>query len=282
VAFGSSLDQVGPLARSVEDAALLLEAIAGHDPRDATSSRRPPGSYRAACREGIAGLRIGLPREYFDPGLDREVLAALSAVAEELGRQGARIEETSLPHTRYSIAAYYLVATSEASSNLARYDGVRFGRREPAPSLEGLYRQSRGRGFGTEVRRRIMLGTFALSAGYHEQFYDRAQRARGLLRRDFTEAFLSGLDLLLTPTAPTAAFLLGEKVADPLQMYLSDVYTTTANLVGIPALSVPAGRTSAGLPIGCQLLAPHFEECRLLRAGAALERRVPGGASCPS
>jgi aspartyl-tRNA(Asn)/glutamyl-tRNA(Gln) amidotransferase subunit A len=276
VAFGSSLDQIGPLTRRVRDAARLLETIAGADPRDATCSGAPTGDYVGSCEHEAAGLRVGLPREYFDDGLDAEVARAVRSAAEELARQGARVEEVSLPHTRFSIPTYYLVATAEASSNLARYDGVRYGRREPgADPLQGMYRRSRAAGFGPEVKRRIMLGTYALSAGYHDRFYGTAQRARTLLRRDFAEVFASGVDLLLTPATPTAAFRLGEKADDPLQMYLSDVYTTTANLVGIPGLCIPAGCTPDGLPVGCQLLAPHFEEARLFRAAAALERAFP-------
>jgi aspartyl-tRNA(Asn)/glutamyl-tRNA(Gln) amidotransferase subunit A len=276
VAFGSSLEQIGPLARGVRDAARLLGVIAGADDRDATCSTRPTADYVAACEGGVRDLRVGLPREYFDERLDDEVERAVRAVADELARQGATIEGVSLPHTRYSIPTYYIVATAEASSNLARFDGVRYGRREGgAETPDGMVRRSRAAGFGPEVRRRIMLGTYALSAGYHDRFYGKAQRARTLLRRDFAETFDSGIDLLLTPATPTVAFRLGEKASDPLQMYLSDVYTTTANLAGIPGLCVPAGCSPAGLPVGCQLLAPHFEEGRLFRAGAALERAFP-------
>ena len=272
VAFGSSLDQIGPLTRSVADAARLLAVIAGHDPRDATCADRPLDDYGAACREGVAGLRIGMPREYFDAGLDPEVARAVRGAATALEQRGARIEEISLPHTRFSVPTYYLVATAEASSNLARYDGVRYGRRVAGPDgLRPMYRRSRSAGFGREVKRRIMLGTYALSAGYYDRFYGKAQRARTLLRRDFDRAFAAGIDLMLAPTTPSPAFGIGEKADDPVQMYLSDVYTTTANLVGIPGISVPAGRTDDGLPVGCQLLAPHFSERLLFRAGAALE-----------
>jgi aspartyl-tRNA(Asn)/glutamyl-tRNA(Gln) amidotransferase subunit A len=276
VAFGSSLDQIGPLARSVRDVALLLGIIAGRDPGDATSSARQIDDFPGACDEEVAGLRIGLPGEYFDEGLSPQVACAVRSVAERLQEAGATIEEVSLPHTRYSIPTYYLVATAEASSNLARYDGVRFGRREGgAQGLREMYQQSRSAGFGREVKRRIMLGTYALSAGYYDRFYGRAMRARTLLRRDFDSVFSAGVDLLLTPVTPTTAFGVGEKADDPLEMYLSDVYTTTANLVGIPGLCVPAGRAETGLPVGCQLLAPHFEERRLFRAGAALGRAIP-------
>jgi len=224
----------------------------------------------------VKGLRVGIPVEYFGDALDADIERAVRSAAEHLEGEGASVEEVSLPHTRYSIPTYYLMATAEASSNLARFDGVRYGRRDSSgEGLDAMYRRSRAAGFGPEVTRRIMLGTFALSAGYYGRFYGRAQRARTLLRRDFTEVFDSGIDLLLTPVTPTAAFRLGEKADDPLQMYLSDIYTTTANLAGIPGLSVPAGRTPSGLPIGCQLLGPHFRERSLFRAGAALERAFP-------
>jgi aspartyl-tRNA(Asn)/glutamyl-tRNA(Gln) amidotransferase subunit A len=272
VAFGSSLDQVGPITRSVEDAARLLEAIAGRDERDATSSDRPVEGYRDACGDGVRGLVVGLPAEYFDEGLDAGSARAVREAAARLERQGARIEEISLPHSRFSVATYYLVATAEASSNLARYDGVRYGRRPPGPGgLGAMYRRSRSTGFGREVKRRIMLGTYALSAGYYDRYYGKAQRARKLLRADFDRAFDAGVDLVLAPTTPTPAFRFGEKAADPVQMYLSDVYTVTANLVGLPAMSLPAGESPEGLPIGCQLLAPHFGERTLFRAGAAIE-----------
>jgi aspartyl-tRNA(Asn)/glutamyl-tRNA(Gln) amidotransferase subunit A len=275
VAFGSSLDQVGPLTRSVSDAARLLEILAGPDPRDATSSSRPVEPYTESCGRGVAGLRIGLPREYFGSGLDGEVAGAVRSAADALGREGACIEEVSLPHSRFAIPTYYVLATAEASSNLARYDGVRYGRREAADELRPMYRRSRAAGFGAEVQRRIMLGTYALSAGYHDRFYGKAQRARRLLGGDFAGVFDSGVDLLLAPATPTVAFRVGEKVDDPLQMYLSDVYTATANLVGIPGLCVPVGRSTEGLPVGCQLLAPPFAEGTLFRAGAVLERACP-------
>jgi aspartyl-tRNA(Asn)/glutamyl-tRNA(Gln) amidotransferase subunit A len=225
-------------------------------------------------------MRVGLPREYYGDGLDPEIEAALRRAAGALARSGARVEHVSLPHTRYSIPAYYLLATAEASSNLARYDGVRFGARaadDGDGDLRRMYARVRGRGFGKEVRRRIMLGTFALSAGYHDRFYGKAQRARTLIRRDFLDVFGRGTDVLLAPVTPTPPFGLGEKLADPLAMYLSDVYTTTANLAGLPAISVPAGRTKAGLPIGAQLIGPDFEEGRLFRAGEVLERHAEGG-----
>ncbi len=276
VAFGSSLDQVGPLTRRVAAAALLLSTISGPDRRDSTCSSEPADDFVGACAAGVKGMRVGLPVEYFDDALDAGIDRAVRSAAKHLEGEGASVEEVSLPHTRYSIPTYYLVATAEASSNLARFDGVRYGRRvSGGAGLDAMYRRSRARGFGREVTRRIMLGTFALSAGYYDRFYGRAQRARTLLRRDFTNVFDSGIDVLLAPVTPTAAFPLGQKADDPLQMYLSDIYTTTANLAGIPGLSVPAGRTASGLPIGCQLLGPHFRERCLFRAGAVLERTFP-------
>lgn len=274
VAYGSSLDQIGALSRDVEGSAELLQTLAGPDLQDATSSAQPVGDYVQACARGVAGLRVGLPREYFESGLDAEIDQAVRSAAAELERGGARIEEVSLPHTRYAVPAYYLVATAEASSNLARFDGVRFGQRAAAASdLQALYRSSRGRGFGDEVQRRIMLGTYALSAGYYDQFYGKAQRVRALLRQEFVDLFSRGIDLLLTPAAPTGAFRLGEKTADPLSMYLSDIYTATVNLAGLPAISVPVGTDESGLPIGGQLIGPDFGE-ELLFCGAAVLQRA--------
>jgi aspartyl-tRNA(Asn)/glutamyl-tRNA(Gln) amidotransferase subunit A len=262
------------MARTVADAARLLEGVAGHDPDDMTSSRRSVGEYVAACRRGVGGLRIGLPREYFEKGLDAGIDAAVKAAATELQRQGASVEEVSLPHSRYAIPTYYLVATAEASSNLARYDAVRYGLRvDRGSGLRGMYRLSRGEGFGTEVKRRIMLGTYALSAGYFEAFYGKAQRVRTLLRDDFLDVFRNGIDLILCPATPTTAFRLGEKLDDPLKMYLSDVYTVTASLAGLPALALPLARSREGLPIGGQLIGPDFGEELLCRVGTTLERR---------
>ena len=276
VAFGSSLDQIGPLSREVADAARLLQVIAGADPRDSTSVDQPLADYAAACERGVDGMRIGMPPEYVDEGLDPEIASAVRSAARELERQGASVEQISLPHTRYSIPTYYLLATAEASSNLARYDAVRYGRRaDGAGRLGEMYRESRGQGFGPEVKRRIMLGTYALSAGYYDQFYGTAQRARTLLRQDFLDVFAGGIELLLTPATPTTAFRLGEKTQDPLEMYLQDVYTATANLAGLPGICLPVGKSDAGLPIGCQLIAPPFAEEELFRAGAALERAFP-------
>jgi aspartyl-tRNA(Asn)/glutamyl-tRNA(Gln) amidotransferase subunit A len=275
VAFASSLDQVGPLAREVASAARLLQAIAGPDPLDATAAARPVEDYVAACGRGVAGMRVGLPREYFSPPLDPAIAERVRAAAAALEREGARVEEVSLPHTRYAVPAYYLVATAEASSNLARYDGVRYGIRRGGGGLRETYRRTRAAGFGPEVKRRLMLGTFALSAGYHERFYGRAQQARALVRRDFVESFRGGVELLLTPVSPVGPFRLGEKLEDPLAMYLTDVYTVTANLAGVPALAVPLGLDGHGLPIGGQLIGPHFGEATLFRAAAVLERAFP-------
>ncbi len=272
VAFGSSLDQIGPMSATVAGCALTLGVIAGGDPADSTSSSLPVPDYRAGLGEGVAGLRIGIAREYFDANLDPQIAGAMRAASAALVAAGARVEEVSLPNTRYSVPAYYLVATAEASSNLARYDGVRYGLRAAGSHSVGqMYRATRGEGFGDEVKRRIMLGTFALSAGYHDAFYGKAQRVRTLLRGDFERVFAAGVDLLLCPTTPTVAFRIGEKVDDPLAMYLSDVYTATANLAGVPAISVPAGTSAEGLPIGAQLLGADFSEAKLLRGAAVIE-----------
>ena len=275
VAFGSSLDQVGPLARSVEDAARILEVVAGTDPADATSSDVPAGGYVEACARGAAGLRIGLAASLLGDGVDPGCAAGVRAAARALAKAGASVEEVELPHAAWAIPVYYLVATSEASSNLARYDGVRFGARAgDGDDLRAMFRATRGAGFGAEVKRRILLGTFALSAGYHDAYYGRAMRARTLLRRDFESAYAAGIDAILLPTTPTPAFPLGEKVDDPLAMYLSDVFTATINLAGLPAISVPAG-DSQGLPVGAQLVARAFDEGTLFRAAAAIEAALP-------
>ncbi len=275
VAFASSLDQVGPFAATVAGCARILGAIAGPDAGDSTSARAPVRDYVRACGLGVRGLRIGLPREYFGEGLDPEIDRCVRSAAAALEGEGAQVEEVSLPHTRYAIPTYYLIATAEASSNLARYDGVRYGFHvDPGLGFRAMVRATRGANFGTEVKRRIMLGTFVLSAGYYDQYYGRAMRVRTLLRRDFEEAFASGIHALLAPTTPALPFHLGEKADDPLAMYLSDVYSAPANLAGIPGLSVPAGLASSGLPIGVQLLGPDFSEEVLLRIGAAIEARV--------
>jgi aspartyl-tRNA(Asn)/glutamyl-tRNA(Gln) amidotransferase subunit A len=274
VAFASSLDQVGVFARTAADAAWLLEAVAGHDPMDSTSLPEPPPRCAEALTGDVSGLVVGLPRECFEPrGADPRVLERVREAALELERAGAKLREVSLPHTRYAVAAYYLIAMAEASSNLARYDGVRYGRRAAAPrGLLDMYRRTRSEGFGAEVKRRILLGTWVLSAGYYDAWYRKAQQVRTLVRRDFEEAF-RGCDVLATPTAPETAFALGERGEDPLRMYLSDVYTVSANLAGLPALSLPCGAVE-GLPVGLQLLAAPLEEPTLLRVADAYQRRT--------
>ncbi|MBP7637808.1 MAG: Asp-tRNA(Asn)/Glu-tRNA(Gln) amidotransferase subunit GatA [Kiritimatiellae bacterium] len=270
-AYASSLDQVGPVTRTVEDAAVLLQALAGVDPRDGTTLDAPVPDYRASLRDGLKGMRIGLPREYYIDGTDPEVMACVRRTVDACAAAGAEIVEVSLPHTEYAIAAYYIVATAEASANLARFDGVRYGHRTAHPeSVFDLYAQSRAEGFGTEVKRRIILGTYVLSSGYYDAYYGRAQKVRTLIRRDFDEAF-GRCDVLFTPVAPTAAYRIGETCDDPLRMYLGDVFTVPANLAGICGLSVPCGRTAAGLPVGLQILGPAFGECAVLRAGQSVE-----------
>jgi aspartyl-tRNA(Asn)/glutamyl-tRNA(Gln) amidotransferase subunit A len=274
VAFASSLDQIGVLAHTASDAAWLLEAIAGHDPLDSTSIPEPAPRISDALDGDLSGRVVGLPRECFvEEGIEPEVLEAVRAGVAELERGGAKLREISLPHTRYGVAAYYLVATAEASSNLARYDGVRYGRRAAgARSLTEMYQRTRSEGFGSEVKRRIVLGTWVLSAGYYDAYYRKAQQVRSLLRRDFEQAF-RGCDLIATPTVPEVAFPLGSRTSDPLRMYLSDVFTVSANLAGLPAVSLPCG-FAGGLPVGMQLLAPPLEEARLLRAADAFQRRT--------
>jgi aspartyl-tRNA(Asn)/glutamyl-tRNA(Gln) amidotransferase subunit A len=274
IAFGSSLDQIGPFANSVEDAALILGVIAGRDPNDSTSSDSKVEDYVSALRGDVRGLRVGIPRECYGPGLDAEVREKTEAAIKKLEDMGAETIEISLPHTEYAVPVYYLIATAEASANLARYDGVRFGfRAEGAVTLKEMYSQTRDQGFGAEVKRRIMLGTYALSAGYYDQYYGKAQKVRSLIERDFREAF-ARCDVIATPTAPTPAFKLGEKADDPLEMYLSDIYTITANLSGVPAVSLPCGLSSSGLPIGVQLIGKQFDEAGLLRAAHNLERAL--------
>ena len=270
IAYASSLDQVGPLTNCVEDAALMLGAIAGYDPADSTSVDCPVPDYLNEINAGVKGMKIGLPREYFIEGLDPAVKQAVEAAIEVYRGLGAEIVEVSLPHTDYAVACYYLIATAEASSNLARYDGVRFGARQQAEGgLTGMYEQTRAAGFGDEVKRRIMLGTYALSSGYYDAYYLKAQKVRTLIREDFLKAF-EQVDLLLTPVAPTPAFKLGEKTDDPLQMYLSDIFTIPVNLAGTCALSLPCGMDGQ-LPIGLQLIGQPFDEARILRAAKAYE-----------
>ena len=272
VAYASSLDQVGPFARDVRDAAILLDALCGHDPLDSTSARCDPPSFAATLRPDVGGLRLGVPREYFEDGIQPEVESCVREAIAVLESLGASVEMISLPHTEYAIATYYLVATAEASSNLARYDGIRYGRRASgAANLLDTYRRSREEGFGAEVKRRILLGTYALSAGYYDAYYGKAQRVRTLVRRDFDEAFRR-CDVLVAPTAPTTAFRLGEKTADPLTMYLSDVLTISVNLAGLPGMSLPCGVDGEGLPIGLQLIGRPFGEEEMLRAAYAYER----------
>ena len=271
IAFASSLDRVGPFTANVRDAATVLGVIAGHDPQDATSSPLPITDYTAELDKGVAGLRLGVPSEYFAEGLDPEVRAAVERSIDQLRAVGASIKPISLPHTRYAVPTYYVVATAEASANLARFDGVRYGfRAKDAGTLSAMYRRSRDLGFGAEVKRRIMLGTYVLSAGYYDAYYKKAQQVRRLLAEDFLKAFTE-VDAILTPTAPTPAFKLGEKVDDPVSMYLADIYTVTASLAGICGLSVPCGKSSEGLPIGVQILGKYFDEAMILRVAQTVE-----------
>ena len=275
IAFASSLDQVGPFAGDVRGAALLLQAIAGRDENDQTSSVRPVPDYTAALETGTRGLTIGIPAEYFGEGLDPEVEASVRSAMDALAREGATLVPISLPNSPHAIATYYIVATAEASSNLARYDGIRYGRRAQGPgSLVDLYQRTRAQGFGAEVKRRILLGTYALSAGYYDAYYLRAQKVRALVRRDFDRVFAAGVDAVASPTSPTPAFKLGEKIDDPLAMYLNDIYTVPANLAGLPGISLPCGFSKAGLPIGLQLIGRPFEEATLLRIARAAERAI--------
>ena len=270
IAFASSLDQVGPFAQDVRGVAYLLGAVAGHDNDDQTSSPRPVPDYAAGLDRGVRGLRIGVPREYFGEGLAPEVERAVRAGVEKLRSLGCEIRDISLPNSPHAIATYYIVATAEASSNLARYDGVRYGHRAKATQLLEMYEKTRAEGFGAEVKRRIMLGTYALSSGYYDAYYLRAQKVRALIRRDFDQAFAT-VDAVLSPTSPTTAFKLGEKLDDPLAMYLNDVYTVPANLAGLPGISVPCGFDSRKLPIGLQLIGRPFDEETLLRIARAAE-----------
>lgn len=270
IAFASSLDRIGPFANTVADAATVLGIMAGRDPNDSTSAAVPVTDYAAAIAKPVAGIRIGIAPEYFAEGSDPEVRQKVEAAIERLKSLGCTPVELRMPHTDYAIATYYLVATAEASSNLARYDGVRYGLRVPAPELRAMYKKTRGAGFGPEVKRRIMLGTYALSAGYYDAYYLKAQKVRALIARDFIEAFRK-VDCIVTPTSPVPAFRLGERTADPLQMYLADIYTVTGSLAGVPGISVPCGNTSAGLPVGLQIFGPHFGEEKVLRVAHAFE-----------
>ncbi len=275
IAFASSLDQVGPMTLDVRSAARVLEVIAGPDGRDSTCSRAPVGAYEAACERDVRGLRIGVPEEYFAEGLDDEVREAVTRVIEALRAEGAEIQRVHLPHTRYGLSSYYIVATAETSSNLSRFDGVRFGLRvEEQKDLETMYARTRDVGFGAEVKRRIMLGTYALSSGYYDAYYKKAQQVRTLIRRDFDQVFQQ-VDALIAPSSPGPAFELGTNVNDPVRMYLADVYTLPASLAGICGITVPAALSHQGLPIGVQMLAPAFEEERLFRLAAGWERCSP-------
>ena len=274
IAFASSMDQVGPLTKDVRDSALLLEAIAGHDPADSTSVNSIVPRYSEMLADDIKQIRIGVPKEYFVSGVAAEVEYAVRKAIGELEKQGAVVEEISLPYTEYAVAVYYIIATAEASSNLARYDGMRYGYRANARDLLETYTDSRAAGFGPEVKRRIILGTYVLSAGYYDAYYLKAQKVRTLIKQDFDEAFKK-CDVIVTPAAPTAAFRLGEKIQDPLQMYLSDICTIPINLAGLPALSLPCGFDKDGMPIGIQLIGKHFDEPTILRVAHQYEQSTP-------
>jgi aspartyl-tRNA(Asn)/glutamyl-tRNA(Gln) amidotransferase subunit A len=275
IAFASSLDQIGPMATDVRGAARLLAVMSGHDPRDSTSLDVPPGDLEAACGRSVKGLRIGVPAEYFGEGLDPEVGHSVRSAIASLERDGCVVRRVDLPHTRHAVATYYVLATAEASSNLARFDGVRYGLRvESRNDLRAMYGATRDAGFGLEVKRRILLGTFVLSAGFYDAYYVKAQRVRTLLRRDFDAAFRD-VDVLCSPASPTPAFRLGEKIDDPLAMYLNDVYTLPASLAGVPAMSVPCAPTSSGLPVGLQIIARPLDEATMLAVAAACEAAFP-------
>ncbi|MCS6886413.1 MAG: Asp-tRNA(Asn)/Glu-tRNA(Gln) amidotransferase subunit GatA [Acidobacteriota bacterium] len=275
VAYGSSLDQIGPIAKTTADVARTLQVIAGWDEHDATSANLPIDDYLAALNSDVQSLRLGVPKEAFGVGLAPEVKRAVETAIANFETMGASLVEVTLPHLEYAIADYYIIATAEASANLARFDGVRYGyRAEGVETLAEMYQKTRDLGFGAEVKRRIMLGTYVLSSGYYDAYYLKAQKVRTLLEQDFRNAF-TACDLIVTPTAPTPAFKLGEKISDPLEMYLADIYTVTINLAGLPAVSFPCGFSSDGLPIGCQLIAPHFQEARLLAACHQYEQNYP-------
>ena len=272
VAFASSMDQVGPMTKDVRDCALMLAAIAGYDPRDSTSVNQSVPTYIDELNADVKGLRLGIPKEYFVSGMQPEVQQGVRDAVRQLERNGAVLQEISLPHTEYAVAVYYIIATAEASSNLARYDGMRYGYRAPGNDLTDTYMLSREQGFGPEVKRRIMLGTYVLSAGYYEAYYLKAQKVRALIKKDFDEAF-NTCDAIITPTVPTTAFKIGEKTQDPLQMYLSDIYTISVNLAGVPALSLPCGFDSHGLPIGMQIVGKRFDESTVLNIAFAFEQQ---------
>ncbi len=272
MAFASSLDQAGPFARTVEDAAIVLGAIAGHDEKDSTSLDEPVPDFTATLNDGVEGLRIGIPKEFFIEGIDPEVEAAVRAAIDLLKSKGAVVVDISLPHTHYSVSTYYIVATAEASSNLARYDGVKYGLRvDNGGGLMDMYRDTREAGFGAEVKRRIMLGTYVLSSGYYDAYYRKASQVRTLIKRDFAEAY-KVCDVIITPTAPTPAFKIGEKTAEPLTMYLSDIFTLSSSLAGVPAISIPCGFTKENLPIGLQIIGHHLDEATVLRTAHTYEQ----------
>jgi len=274
-AFASSLDQIGTFTKTTEEAALLLNVLAGHDPRDNTSVDRPVPNYLAQLKGGVKGAKLGVPKEYFVDGMDPEVEKAVRAAIEEYKRQGAEIVEVSLPHTKYAVAVYYIIATAECSANLARFDGVRYGKRADNPKdILDMYGRTRAEGFGAEVKRRIILGTYVLSSGYYDAYYNRAQKVRHMIAQDFKQAF-SKCHALLTPTSPTPAFKLGERTADPLQMYLADIFTIAVNLAGICGVSIPCGFTSNKLPIGLQIIGPKWGEETMLRVAHAYEQATP-------
>jgi len=271
IAFASSLDRIGPFAKSVRDAATILSVIAGRDLNDETSAEVAKPDYSAEIDNPVAGMRIGIPKEYFGEGMDPEVRSHVEAGLKRLESMGCKSIELRMPHTDYAIATYYIVATAEACSNLARFDGVRFGLRAESGTLREMYKKTRGKGFGPEVKRRIMLGTYALSSGYYDAYYLRAQKVRSLIANDFARAFET-VDVIVTPTSPSPAFRIGERVADPLSMYLADIYTVTGSLAGIPGISIPCGSTSGGLPIGMQIVGPHFAEAKVLQIAHAFEQ----------
>ncbi|HEY3303536.1 MAG TPA: Asp-tRNA(Asn)/Glu-tRNA(Gln) amidotransferase subunit GatA [Candidatus Binatia bacterium] len=280
IAFASSLDQVGPMTKDTMDSALMLEAIAGHDPADSTSVPAPVPPYASYLDGNVKGLKVGLPKEYFIPGMQPLVEKAVHDAVRTLGRNGAEVVDVSLPYTEYAVAVYYLIATAEASSNLARYDGMKYGYRAPAKDLAETYFKTRQEGFGPEVKRRIMLGTYALSSGYYDAYYLKAQKVRALIKRDFEEAFKK-CDVIVTPTAPTTAFKVGAKTADPLEMYLSDIFTISVNLAGLPGLSLPCGFDSESMPIGLQIIGKHFDEATMLKVAYAYEQATEWHKSKP-
>jgi aspartyl-tRNA(Asn)/glutamyl-tRNA(Gln) amidotransferase subunit A len=271
VAFASSLDQIGPITKNVRDSAILMNILSGHDPLDSTSAPVPLPDFTAVLGKDIKGIKIGIPKEYFIEGMDKEVEVSVKEAIKKLESLGAIPVDVSLPHTDYAVATYYVLATSEASSNLARYDGVKYGFRAEGKDLMEMYMNTRALGFGAEVKRRIMLGTYALSSGYYEAYYKKAQQVRTLIKKDFEDAF-ENVDVIVTPTSPTAAFKMGEKIADPLQMYLSDIFTISVNLAGVPGISIPCGFTANNLPIGLQLIGKHFDEESILKVAYSYEQ----------